>query len=264
MAPTLHADQVCWRPGGVPVLADVDLQLSAGEMLGLIGPNGAGKSSLLRILAGITRPDQGSVHLEGRDYRQLKPDAMAAKVGYLPQNPPLHWPLLVNRLLELGRLPYQGFFRRLSAQDTQAIAQAVATTGIEALLGRVVTSLSEGEKMLVLFARLLATEPTLVLADEPIAALDPHHQLLIMEKFQSLLTRQAHFAAVVVLHDLNLAARFCQRLVLLHQGRVVAEGTPAEVLNPANLQRYYGIQADIQTRDGTLQVMIRNRVKTHS
>ncbi len=255
----LHAEHVSLSYGETKVLRSVSMQLQRGEVLGLIGPNGAGKTTLLRILAALQLADKGEVFWQGQSLMNIPLKQRAHHIGYLAQGAPAHWPLRVEKVVALGRLPHQQPWQRLSSEDKDVIESAIDQTDIGHLRQRIITTLSGGERMRVLLARLFASQPQLVLADEPVAALDPYHQLHIME----LLHEHAHNtrpntpqgAVIVVLHDLNLAARFCDRLLLLKQGKLVAEGKPADVLNPQRLNEAYGIEAKYFEDNGKLAVI---------
>jgi iron complex transport system ATP-binding protein len=231
----------------VALVCDVSLQVQAGEIIGLIGPNGAGKSSLLKLLAGLRTPSEGAVRVLGSTLSHLAPLQRARAIGYLEQRPVLHWPFSVYDLVALARLPYAD---ATQASGQQAIASALAAVQIPALATRQVASLSEGEKMLVNLARVLAGTPKVVLADEPTAALDPAHQLQVMR----LLREQAKLGLglLVVMHDLTLAARYCDRLILLQRGAVMVEGSPAAVLTPQNLRDVYQLDARFDQTTATL------------
>lgn len=248
----LRADNISLSFGDNQVLQNVSLSVKRGEVIGLIGPNGAGKTSLLRILANLQAPDHGQVDLHGKSLSDTAIKQLAQQIGYLAQGAPAHWPLLAEKVVELGRLPYQSLnqslWQGLSTNDQKIIDQAIAQTEIDHLRKRPITTLSGGERMRVLLARLFASEPTLILADEPVAALDPYHQLHIMELLRE--HAASNGAVIVVLHDLNLAARFCDRLILLNKGGVAADGNPAQVLNNQNLREVYGITAKY-LNDGT-------------
>ena len=236
----IEAQKIRVRFDGLPVLQDVDLELRKGEVLGLIGPNGAGKSTFLKAIIGEIKPESGSVNILGE-----KKDHVAKKVAYLPQGQVIHWPLTVKRLVSLGRIPHLMPWEQLGPGDEKAIAQAMEDTDVAHLKDRFVDHLAGGERNLVLLARALATQPSVLLADEPVQGLDPAHGLQVMD----LLSRFANSerGAIVVLHDLTLAARFCHRLVLLHQGKVLASGRPEEVLSPENLKKSYHIEAKYGT-----------------
>ncbi|MEI7752495.1 MAG: ABC transporter ATP-binding protein [Candidatus Omnitrophota bacterium] len=221
---------------GSEILQDVDLELRKGEVLGLIGPNGAGKSTLLKVLMGEVTPASGSVRiLDG------KREHLAKRVAYLPQGQVIHWPLSVKRLVSLGRIPHLMPWESLGPEDEKAIAQAMEDTDVAHLKDRFVDHLAGGERNLVLLARALATQPSVLLADEPVQGLDPAHGLQVMELLSRFVNHER--GAIVVLHDLTLAARFCHRLVLLHEGKVLASGKPEEVLSPENLRKSYHVEA---------------------
>ncbi len=238
---TLAADRVTLRLGGRAVLDGVSLVAAPGALVGLIGPNAAGKTSLVRLLAGLAVPDAGRVTLDGRPLSALGPVARARAVAYLEQDAVCHWPLAVRRLVALGRLPWLGPFARPGPADAAAIDRALADAEIAPLADRPVTTLSGGERARVFLARALAGVPRVLLADEPVASLDPYHQMKVMELLRAQAARGG--AVVAVLHDLTLAARFCDRLVLLDRGRVVAEGAPPAVLTAETLARVYGVAA---------------------
>ncbi len=221
------------------VLAGVELDLAPGEVVGLIGPNGAGKTTLLRALAGLV-PAQGTITLEGRPLADFTPAERGQRVGFLPQDGGVAWALPVAELVALGRLPHSGPFRAPGSADRAAVDRALATLELEPLRRRPVTELSGGERARALLARVLAGEPRLLLADEPVAGLDPAHLLRVMAELRRLAA--AGTAVVVVLHDLTLAARYCDRLLLLDQGRLVLQGAPLAVLGSAQAARSYGVR----------------------
>jgi iron complex transport system ATP-binding protein len=253
----LTASAVSLRYGDTSILEGVSLDVIRGDCIGLIGPNGAGKTSLLRILAGLTLPTAGLISLTGIDESEAETYAGGGRVGYHAQSPEMHWPLPVKVIVALGRFPYAGSVDRLTPHDEQAVLNACRLMQIEHLLDRRSSTLSGGELARVHMARLLASEPKLILADEPVANLDPRHQTGIL----SALRRHAELsgATVVVLHDLALAARFCTRLVMMKNGRVLADGSPEAVLSSTLLEacfdvdesyrRYSGIQAVLTAAD---------------
>ncbi|HEX8058955.1 MAG TPA: ABC transporter ATP-binding protein, partial [Novosphingobium sp.] len=181
------------------------------------------------------------VQLDGRDVSHWSPRERAKKLAYLPQGQTLHWPLSVDRLVALGRLPHLGPLSRVSAEDRAAVAEAMERADVGHLAGRTATELSGGERARVMLARALAVGAAGLVVDEPLASLDPGHQIDVME----LLAREARGGALViaVLHDLTMAARYCDRLVLMDGGKLVAEGAPREVLTAERLRAVYGISA---------------------
>ncbi len=232
----------------------VSLQIPAGSLFGLIGPNGAGKSSLLRAVAQLL-PHTGHCHLGAQRLEQTSASWRARRLGYLAQAGELAWPMAVRDFVFLGRLPHRGSglplsWRRSTDHDSgpastqtneEAVNLALKQTGLSELAHRPLNQLSGGELARVRLARALAVNADVLLADEPCASLDPFHQLSVMELLHAQ-SRQDR-VVVVVLHDLTLASRFCDQLLLLHEGAVVAAGEPRRVLTPDNLQRVYQLQA---------------------
>ena len=239
----LEGDKLGYRIDAIDILDGIDLRLNAGEMVGLIGPNGAGKSSLVRLLAGVEAPTRGKIRFAGEPLDSWPARERARRIGYLAQDAAAHWPLSVEQIVELGRLPYQKWWLQLTAEDRERVEHALRLTETLAYRNRVVTTLSGGEQTLVMLARIFAAEPELIFADEPVAALDPYHQLHVMEVLRS--HAAGNRAAIVVLHDLGLAARFCDRLYLLRHGRVHCSGAVAEVLTREHIAEVYGVDSRI-------------------
>jgi len=240
----LQVEGLSVRLGGRDLVQRVDLNLGAGEMFGLIGPNGAGKSTLVKAIAQLV-PYAGRILVGGERLDQMPARERACRLAYLSQDDRLQWPISVQDLVALGRHPYRGSWWRgagaASDADRHAVDRALRATDVWRLRGRRADTLSGGERALARLARVLAVEAPLLLADEPVAALDPLHQLRVMELLHE--QCRAGTAAIVVLHDLTLASRFCDRLLLLHEGAPVAAGPVAEVLSAENLRRVYGIRA---------------------
>jgi iron complex transport system ATP-binding protein len=230
--------------GGRSVLRDIGATLTSGELIGVVGPNGAGKSTLVRAMLGLAALRGGTVRIDGADIAALPPRTLARVLSYLPQGQTLHWPLSVERLVALGRLPHLGPLSRLTGVDRQAIADAMARADVTSLAGRVATELSGGERARVMLARALAVGAQGLVVDEPLASLDPGHQIDVME----LLRREAGAGALVVavLHDLTMAARYCDRLMLIADGALIADGPPDRVLTHDRLRAVYGITALIE------------------
>jgi len=244
----LEARNIAINFGQAAVLRSVDLAVSSGEMVGLIGPNGSGKTTLLRVLANLRGPDAGDVTLEGRDLEEVGERELSKRIAYLAQGGDVHWPMRVEALVALGRLPHRRAFRDQTMSDRIAIEQAMIAADVVSLRNRTMMHLSGGERMRVLLARALAVEASLLLADEPVAALDPLHQLRAMELLRD--AARSGTGIIVVLHDLSLAARFCDRLVLIARGGIVAEGRPTDVLTSANLAEAYGVDVVCGVSEG--------------
>jgi len=221
------------RLGQREAVSGVSLDIAPGECVGLIGPNGAGKTTLMRAALGLL-PCTGTSSLAG-----LAPRARARAAAWLPQTREVAWPVTVETLVALGRTPWLAGGRRLSSVDRAAIADAIERTGLAPLARRTATELSGGEQALALIARVLAQDTPLILADEPVAGLDPAHQIATMKLFASLAAEGR--AALVSLHDLPLAARHCTRLVMLDRGRIAADGPPRDVLTRQRLAGVFGV-----------------------
>jgi iron complex transport system ATP-binding protein len=241
---TLHAEQVSLDLGGRTVLHAVDLAFAPACLHAMVGPNGAGKSSLMRILAQVLAPSSGRVLMNGRPLAGLSANQRARMVAYLPQDRQAAWPMPVRELVMLGRMPHGATVERATRQDWQAVDQALERTKVSGLAHRCITQLSGGEKARVMLARALATQAPVLLVDEPIAALDPHHQWLMMELLQQ--EAQAGCLVIAVLHDLSLAARFADRIVMLDQGRVVVQGDSVTVLTAQRLADVFGIAVTLE------------------
>ncbi|MGE4062542.1 MAG: ABC transporter ATP-binding protein [Rhodospirillaceae bacterium] len=243
--------------GARRILDDVTLDLTPGALVGLVGPNGAGKTTLLRACASLVPRSSGDISLGGRPIEAWDRRERARTIGYLAQEKTALWPMSAGRLVALGRLPHLGPWDGLPEPDEIPILEALRATDVMHLADRAVTELSGGELTRVLVARLLAGTPEILLADEPVSGLDPAHTLQVLAIFRAL-AREGR-TVVVVLHDLTLAARFCDRLVLMDGGKVVADGSPVDVLTPEHLARHYGINADIVIHDGARIVVPRAR-----
>ena len=225
------------RIEGTTILDTVDLALEPGEFVGLIGPNGAGKSTLLKAIAGLGSLSGGAIRYDGASAQALGA-ALARRLSYLAQEGEVHWPLRVDHVVGLGRLPHRTPFAGESEQDRAAIEQAMSLAEVAEFRARTVQSLSGGERMRVLLARALAIEAEVLLADEPVAAVDPLHQLRIMDLLRQV--AGAGKGVIVVLHDLALASRFCSRLVVLAKGRKILDGPPADLTDDV-IRRAYGV-----------------------
>jgi iron complex transport system ATP-binding protein len=240
----LNGIEAGYRPTE-PVLKQVDLEIAAGAFIGVIGPNGCGKSTLLRAAAGNLPLTRGQVMLEGRPLGDYTRRHLARKVAVVPQETRVDFDFSVRQMVMMGRYPFIGRFSRANPADFAATEQAMAWAQVGALSQRSITRLSGGERQRVVIARALAQEAELLLLDEPTNHLDINHQIEIFELLQRL-NRQQGLTLMCITHDLNLAAHYCQWLVLMHQGQILEQGNPAQVLRPDNLRRAYGIDLVVE------------------
>ena len=237
----LSAESLSVRLGDKAILSGVSAAFAPGLVTAIVGPNGAGKSTLLDILAALRKPDAGQVTLAGRALRDLPSRERARRIAYLPQNAEIAWAVDGRTFIGLGRTPYVGAWG-LTAEDRAAVDRAMAVTGVEGFADRVVSTLSGGERARVLIARALAGDPQWLLADEPLAGLDPGYVLDACDLFRRLADDEGR-GVVVTLHDLDAALRMADRVIVLAEGRVLADGTPAEALSPEVLKTAYGVEA---------------------
>lgn len=241
-----------------PVLEAVEFHAGEGELIGLIGPNGAGKTTLLRALSGLT-VSTGDILLDGNDLRRIRVADRAKVIAYLPQERDVAWPVTVRTLVSLGRSALKPVFAGLDRHDEAIVETALQRMGVAELASRPANELSGGERARALIARVLAQDTPIILADEPVAGLDPAHQLELMELFAEL--AQEKRTVIASLHDLGLAAKYCTRLIVLNKGRLVADGSPEDVLTPALLRDIYGIDAHLMKIDDEFIVHARRRLR---
>lgn len=239
---TLIARGMGVEAGGATLVADADLTVAPGELVVLLGPNGAGKTSLLRAAIGLTDAS-GSATLNGHATASMPPAVRARALSYLPQMRPLAWPARVRDVVALGRFAHGVTLGRLSPRDAQAVEAALVRSDLAALADRATDTLSGGELARVHLARALAAEAELIVADEPVAALDPRHQHRVMGLLRDFVREGG--GALAVLHDLALAAAYADRLVWMKDGRVVAEGSVRETMTVERIAQVYGVRARI-------------------
>jgi iron complex transport system ATP-binding protein len=237
--PIVDVSGVSFRYGAAPALADVTFSARAGEFVGLLGPNGAGKSTLVRLVAGLVAPAAGSVRLAGLDPWRAPRREVARVCALVPQEPRISWPFTVREAVMMGRSPRQGLLAVATRFDHGAVDGALRACDLVHLADRRLDALSGGERRRVFFARALAQEPRVLLLDEPTAFLDLGHQVAAMAMAQ--VAARGGLCVVAVLHDLNLAAAACDRVVVLSRGRVVAEGAPAAVLTEARVREVWEV-----------------------
>ncbi|UUP16222.1 ABC transporter ATP-binding protein [Nitratireductor thuwali] len=243
----LRTDKLSVVLSGRTVLRDVSLALASGQVVGLLGPNGAGKSTLMRAIAAQTA-FSGIIALGDDDLARLSPAARARLLAYLPQTRIIGWRLSVRDLVALGRLPWRAFGARPSPEDAAVVDHALGLMDVAHLADRPANELSGGEQARVLAARAVAQATPLLLADEPASGLDPAHQMMLMQALRRLAGEGR--AILVSLHDLTLAARWCDRVILLKDGRLVADGLPEAELTPQRLAEVYGVTAHIARDEG--------------
>jgi len=227
------------RYGRTDVLSDIDMHIEAGERLCLVGPNGAGKSSLLRCLTGLAKPTSGSIRLDGQPLGQIERAAIARIISVVPGQVDLPFSMRVEEVVRLGRLPHENPFSGATDQDRLAVDAAIERVGIQKLRGRDVQQLSMGERQLVLVAMAVAQGGRLIVLDEPTVHLDLRHQVEVLTLLMRL--TEAGLTVLAVLHDLSLASHFFARLVLLDEGRVLADGAPGQVLSAERIRDVYRV-----------------------
>jgi iron complex transport system ATP-binding protein len=237
----LDARSITITINGRRIVDGASLSVASGEMIGLIGPNGAGKSTLLRAILGIRDKDAGSVMLDGADLMSIPARERARRIAFLPQERRVEWRLTARDVVALGRYPHEAGFGGISPEGRAAVDRAIAAVDGAHLLDRPVAVLSGGERTRILLARALAVEAPILLVDEPILALDPYHQLHVMEILKE--RARTGVGVLAVIHDLAFAARFMDRIVLMHEGAVVGDGLPENILSAERLKQVYRIDA---------------------
>lgn len=239
---TLEAKHVSFSIQDQRILEEVSVQIKAKQLVGLIGPNGSGKSTLLKNMYRLLKPESGTVLLNEQDILKQSTRVIAKKLAAVSQETPVLFDFNVRDLVSMGRTPHKKLFEMDNKEDLTIVNEALAQTGIAHLETRSFSSLSGGEKKRVMVARALAQQAQVLILDEPTNHLDIQHQLQLMDLIQTL-----HLTVVAALHDLNMAAMYCDYIYVLQQGRIVHYGTPEEVLTPELLRDVFGVYADIQT-----------------
>ncbi|GIP31532.1 heme ABC transporter ATP-binding protein [Paenibacillus sp. J2TS4] len=249
MTVRLNAHDLAARIDRISILRHVNLSVFQGEFVGLIGPNGSGKSTLLRVLAGFLKPSAGEVSLDGAALQTMPRKAIARKLAFVPQDLTVDFDFTVREIVAMGRHPFLSRFGVESGRDRDQTEEAMRQTGILHLGERSMPSLSGGQRQMAFIAKALAQEPEVLLLDEPISALDIGHQLRVLGVIRRLCGQG--LSAIAALHDLNLASRYCDRLILIREGEVLASGTSEEVMTETFIRQAYGVDAVVTTDSTT-------------
>jgi iron complex transport system ATP-binding protein len=252
----LRAENVAVRIGRTSILRDVSLCLPQGEVTGILGANGAGKTTLLRVLAGFLPVCSGEVLLDGRPLASYPRRDVARRLGVIPQHTDFTLELSVRDVVTMGRFCHRPIYAAPTPSDASAVRGSLQAMELDALAERPAFTLSGGERQRMFLAQLLAQEPRIVLLDEPTAHLDVKYQVAILRTFRDL-AADKRWTAAVVLHDLRLAYRFCDRLAFLRQGTLLASGTPADMADPSVIRAAFDVEADFFPSDGHVDMAVR-------
>jgi iron complex transport system ATP-binding protein len=243
--PIMKTEEVSVRFGEKIILESLSLAVDKGQIVSILGPNGSGKSTLLKVLSGNIKPNRGAVYLDNKNLAQLKAKIIARQMAVLPQSPQAPNDLTVRDLVEYGRFPHHSWWQSKSEQDDTYVEWALDQTGLSQLSDRVVSTLSGGERQRVWIAMALAQKPEILLLDEPTTYLDICHQLEIMELLAEFNHEHA-ITVVMVLHDINHAARYSDYVVVLKEGQIFAAGKPEEVITEHTLRQVFGVESEIK------------------
>lgn len=251
----IHLKNVSFAYPKTEVLKNIDLKIWPGEFVGIIGPNGVGKSTLLKLMGALLPVEKGEFFLFNRPLSSWKRKAIARQVGYVPQSVELTFPFTVRQVIEMGRYPYFTGLIGGDPESEQFVQKAIQLTDLTGLENRMYNSLSGGEKQRVIIASVLAQNTPVLLLDEPTSSLDLKHQIAVLKLLKQLSLNEKK-TVVLVTHEINLAAQFCDRLYLLHKGKIVKEGPPAEVLQFNLIQQVYGVNVYIDINPFTNSIYI--------
>ncbi len=243
----LQVEDVCFSYPGKAILHDFSFQCEGGEFVGLVGPNGTGKTTLIKCISGLHRPSSGRIWLDGQDLSALSMKQRAQKIGYVPQDTGTNFSITVMNAVLLGRTPY--IRSGASEKDVEIAEKAIRQMGLESLAFSMINELSGGERQRALVARALAQQPELLVLDEPTSSLDLRHQLETLEIVGNV-AKEEGLLVILSIHDLNLAGRFASRLLMLKQGSLFADGTPAQVITPENIETVYRVKAAVRYENG--------------
>jgi len=243
----LKVKEVEFSYASVHVLKDICIELAASEMLGVVGPNGAGKSTLIRCIDRILKPQRGIILLDERDIKEMRLMELAKKMGYIPQSTSQIFPATVFDTVLMGRRPHIGW--QSSEKDIEKVLETLQMLNIEDLAMRDINELSGGQQQKVFIARALTQEPNVLLLDEPTSNLDIRHQLEVMDIIKNIV-REKELSAIMAIHDLNLASRYADRIVMMNSGKIFSAGDPVSVLTPESIKRVYGVEAEVNNNNG--------------
>ncbi|MBB3659805.1 iron complex transport system ATP-binding protein [Rhizobium sp. BK650] len=238
---SFKVENLTWKIGRKTILRDVSFETEPGKMLGLLGPNGSGKTSLLRLLAGLRQPDAGRILLDGRDLASLRRRSIARRIAFVEQHAATNANLQVVDVVKLGRFPHRSMFSGWSREDDRIVEDALHRSGMEQKRGERWQSLSGGEKQRAHIARALAQAPQELILDEPTNHLDVQHQIGLLR-----LVSDLPMTSVIAVHDLNHAAMFCDQLIVMQQGSIIAQGAPESVLKEELLRTVFGVEARVE------------------
>ncbi len=247
----LRIDDLSFNYGAVCILAEIEASVMRGQILSVVGPNGTGKTTLIKSIARIVRPSGGTIRIDGTDTSRMTHKELARRVAYVPQHAPDTFPMTVFDTVLMGRRPHVSW--RPSDQDLYLIVEIIREMNLEAVAMRTMDQLSGGQVQKVLLARAMVQEPDYLLLDEPTSSLDLYHQLEVLEIIAALI-KNKKMGAVIAMHDLDLAARFSDTVIMIKDGKVFGTGTPAELISPENIRAVYGVEAAVDRANGYLHV----------
>lgn len=251
----LNIDGITFYFDNTKALDDVTFEVNEGEVIGVIGPNGSGKTTLLRCINLALKPKMGTVFIDGENILKLDRKDIAKNIGVVPQNSTIHFPFTVFDVVLMGRTPHLGRLDRETSNDIKIAKNAMKITNTQHLSDRLIDEVSGGEKQRVIIARALTQEPKILLLDEPTLHLDINHQLEVLELVKKL-ARKNKLIVVLVSHDLNLANRYCDNLMLLNSGKIYSIGKPQEVLTQDNIKKVYNIDVEVNYNKKTKSLNI--------
>jgi len=251
--PLMRLEDISFAYETTPVLKDLSISIREQDFIGLIGPNGSGKSTLLKIMGALLKPDSGSIQFKESLLSKINKKLFAQSVSWIPQDHPMVFPFKVSEIVLMGRHPYLSPLSFESEEDFEISRNAMETTMTSQFADRYFNEISGGEKQRVMIASALAQNPEMMLLDEPTAALDLKYQIQILSILKNLNARHK-MTLIMAMHDLNLASSFCNRLILLNEGKIVRDGTPEQVLEKNILEQVYGIEVDLGSHDGNIRV----------